>query len=166
MSDIQGYSNSAQVKGFTTTKSQVRQSERAVDVHPKCVRSITTSKSAGPVVNRGTADEVTGSDPVISSDMTVELQPLSAQMGYMHVLSLSDQAEERVPNCPECNGAVSSQLHYTLVTMFEAQALEKIRSSPEVMAAEEWRKASLKHEPDVGIQYDANAAVLAEETNW
>ena len=31
---------------------------------------------------RGTADEVTGSDLVISSDMTVELQSLSTQMGY------------------------------------------------------------------------------------
>ena len=50
---------------------------RAVDVHTNCARSITTSESADPVVNRGTADEVTSSDPVISSDMTVELQTLS-----------------------------------------------------------------------------------------
>ena len=33
---------------------------------------------------------MTGSDPVISSDMTVELQSSSAQMGYMLVVSLSD----------------------------------------------------------------------------
>ena len=65
---------------------------RAVDVHTNCVRCIKTSKSADLVVNRGTADEVTGSDLVISSDMTVELQPLSTQMGYVLVLSLSDQA--------------------------------------------------------------------------
>ena len=38
-----------------------------------------------------------------------------------------------------------------------------MRSSPEGMAAEEWRKLVL--EPDVGIQYD-DAAVLAEETVW
>ena len=43
-------------------------------------------QSADPVVNRGTADEVTGSDPVISSDVTLELQPLSTQMGYMLVV--------------------------------------------------------------------------------
>ena len=97
-------------------------------------------QSADPVVNRGTADEVTGSDPVISSDMTVELQPLSTQMGYMLVVSLSDQAQERVRNSPECNGAVSSQLHYALVTMFVRQALEIMMSSPEGMAAEEWRR--------------------------
>ena len=84
---------------------------RAVDVHTNCVRSITTSDSADPVVNCGTADEVTSLDPVISSDMTVELQTLSTQMGYMLVVSLSDQAQERVRNSPECNGAVSSQLH-------------------------------------------------------
>ena len=97
-------------------------------------------QSADLVVNRVTADEVTGSDPVISSDMTVELQPLSTQMGYMFVVSLSDQAQERVRNSPECNGAVSSQLHCTLVTMFVGRALEIMRSSPESMAAEEWRK--------------------------
>ena len=60
--------------------------------------------SADPVVNRGTADEGTGSDPVISSDMTVELQSLSTQMGYMLVESLSGQAQEKVRNSPECNG--------------------------------------------------------------
>ena len=82
------------------------------------MRSITTSKSADPVVNRGTADEVTSSDPVISSDMTVDLQPLSTQMVYTVAARLCDQAQERVRNAPECNGAVSSQLHCALVTMF------------------------------------------------
>ena len=82
------------------------------------MRSITTSKSADPVVNSGAADEVTSSDPVISSDMTVELQPLSTQMVHTVAARLSDQAQERVRNSPECNGAVSSQLHYALVTMF------------------------------------------------
>ena len=61
-------------------------------------------------------------------------------MGYMHVVSLSDQAQERVGNSPECNGAVSSQLHYAFVKMFVENALEILRSSPEGMAAEEWRK--------------------------
>ena len=51
-----------------------------------------------------------GSDPVVNSDMKVELQTLSTQMGYMLVVSISDQAKERVRNSPECNGAVSSQL--------------------------------------------------------
>ena len=63
---------------------------RAVGVHTNCARSKTTSKSAALVVNRGTADEVTGSDLVISSDMTVELQSLCTQMGNMLVVSLRD----------------------------------------------------------------------------
>ena len=67
--------------------------EWAGDVHTNCVRSITTSKSADPVVNRSTADEVTGSDPVINT--------LSRQMGFMLVVSLTDQAQERVRNSPE-----------------------------------------------------------------
>ena len=67
---------------------------RAVDVHTNCARSTTTSKSADPVANRGTADEVTGSDPVISSDMTVELQTLSTQMGYMLVVSLINKLKK------------------------------------------------------------------------
>ena len=113
---------------------------RAVDVHTSCAHSTTTSKSADPVVNRGTADEVTGSDLVISSDMTVELQSLSTQMSCKHVVSLSDQAQKRVRNSPECNGAVSSQLQYALATMFVGQALEIMRSPPEGMAAEERRK--------------------------
>ena len=61
-------------------------------------------------------------------------------MGYMLVVSLNDQVQERVLNSPECNGAASSQLHYALVTMFEEQALEIMRSSPEGISAEEWRK--------------------------
>ena len=39
-----------------------------------------------------------------------------------------------------------------------SQALEIMRSSPEGMAAEEWRKLVL--EPDVGIQYDATLQFL------
>ena len=93
-------------------------------------------QSADPVVNRVTADEVTSLDLVISSDMTVELQTLSTQVGYMLVVSLSDQAQDKVRNSPECNGAVSSQLHFALV----GQSLEIMRSSSEEMAAEEWRK--------------------------
>ena len=98
---------------------------RAVDVHTNCVRSTTTSRSADLVVNCGTAEEVTSSDPMVSSDMTVELQPLSTQMGYMLVVSFSEQAQERVRNSPECNGAASSQLHQALVTMFVWQALRQ-----------------------------------------
>ena len=77
---------------------------------------------------------------MISSDMTVELQPPSTQMGYMLMVNLSDQAQERVRNSPECNGAVSSQIHYALVTMFVGQVREIMRSFLEEMAAEEWRK--------------------------
>ena len=97
-------------------------------------------QSADPAVNRGTADEVRSSDPEISSDMTVELQSLSTQMGYMLVVSLSDQAQERVRNSPECNGAASSQLHYALVTDVRGAGSEIMRSPPEGMAGEEWRK--------------------------
>ena len=60
-------------------------------------------QSADPVVNRGTADEVTGSDPVISSDMTVELQSLSTQMGYMLVVSLSDQSVAILAQAISCS---------------------------------------------------------------
>ena len=103
-------------------------------------------QNSDPVVNRGTADEITGSDPVISSNMTVELQSFSTQMGYMLVVSLSDQAQEKVLNSPECNGAVSSQLHYALVTMFVEQALEITRSSPEGDGCRRMAQAGLKHD--------------------
>ena len=46
-----------------------------------------------------------GSDPVINSDMTVELQSLSTQLYCMLVMMLSDQALEIVRNSPEGNGA-------------------------------------------------------------
>ena len=46
-----------------------------------------------------------GSDPVINSDMTVELQSLSAQLHSMLVMMLSDQALEIVRNSPEGVGA-------------------------------------------------------------
>ena len=58
----------------------------------------------------------------------------------MLVVSLSHQAQDKVRNSPECNGATSSQLHFALVTMFEGQSLEIMRSSSEGMAAEDWRK--------------------------
>ena len=61
-------------------------------------------------------------------------------MGYMLVVSLNDQAQERVQNSPDCNGAASSQLHNALATVFVWQALEIMRSSPEEMTAEGWRK--------------------------
>ena len=77
---------------------------------------------------------------MISSDVTVNLQPPSTEMDYMLVVNLSDQAQERVRNSPVYNGAASSQLHHALVTMFVEQALEMMRSSPEGMTAEEWRK--------------------------
>ena len=46
-----------------------------------------------------------GSDPVVNSDMTVELQSLSTQLYYMLVMMLSDQSEEIVRNSPEGVGA-------------------------------------------------------------
>ena len=46
-----------------------------------------------------------GSDPVINSDMTVELQSLSTQLYHMLVVMLSDQAPEIVRNSPERVGA-------------------------------------------------------------
>ena len=42
-----------------------------------------------------------GSDPVINSDMTDELQSLSTQLYYMLLMMLSDQAQEIVRNSPE-----------------------------------------------------------------
>ena len=64
-----------------------------------------------------------GSDPVINSDMTVELQSLSTQWYYMLVMMLSDQA------------------------------LEIVRNSPEGVGAEVWRKLLSEYEPGVGIRY-------------
>ena len=63
------------------------------------------------------------SDPVIKSDMTVELQSLGTQLYYMPVMMLSDQA------------------------------LEIVRNSPEGVGAEVWRKLLLEYEPGVGIRY-------------
>ena len=64
-----------------------------------------------------------GSDPVINSDMTVELQSLSTQLCYKLVMMLSDQA------------------------------LEIVRNSPEGVGAEVWRKLLWEYEPGVGIRY-------------
>ena len=66
-----------------------------------------------------------GSDLVINSDMTVELQSLSTKLYYMLVMMLSDQA------------------------------LEIVRNSPQGVGAEVWRKLLLKYEPGVGIRYGA-----------
>ena len=66
-----------------------------------------------------------GSDPVINSDMTVELQSLSTQLYYMLVMMLSDKA------------------------------LEIVRNSPEGVGAEVWRKLLWEYEPGVGIRYGA-----------
>ena len=66
-----------------------------------------------------------GSDPVINSDMTVELQSLSTRLYYMLVMMLSDQA------------------------------LEIVRNSPEGVGAAVWRKLLWEHEPGVGIRYGA-----------
>ena len=66
-----------------------------------------------------------GSDPVINSDMTVELQSLSTQSYCMLVMMLSDQA------------------------------LEIVRNSPEGVGAEVWRKLLWEYEPGVGIRYGA-----------
>ena len=64
-----------------------------------------------------------GSDPVVNSDMTAELQSLSTQLYYMLVMMLSDQALEIVRNSPEGNGA------------------------------EVWRKLLWEYELGVGIRY-------------
>ena len=66
-----------------------------------------------------------GSDLVINSDMTVELQSLSTQLYSMLVMVLSDQA------------------------------LEIVRNSPEGVGAEVWRKLLWEDEPGVGIRYGA-----------
>ena len=66
-----------------------------------------------------------GSDLVINSDMTVELQSSSTQLYYMLVMMLSDQA------------------------------LEIVRNSPDGVGAEVWRKLLWEYEPGVGIRYGA-----------
>ena len=66
-----------------------------------------------------------GSDPVIHSDMTVELQSLSTQLYNMLVMMLSDQA------------------------------LEIVRNSPGGVGAEVWRELLCEYEPGVGIRYGA-----------
>ena len=84
--------------------------------------------------------------------MTVELHPLSTQMDYVLVVSLSDQAQEIVRNSPE--GVMVQRVRNcitALVTMFMGQALETMRGFPEEMATEGLAQAGLKHEPAVGI---------------
>ena len=66
-----------------------------------------------------------GSEAVVNSDMTAELQSLSTQLYYMLVMMLSDQALEIVLNSSEGNGAEVS------------------------------RKLLWKYEPGVGIRYGA-----------
>ena len=66
-----------------------------------------------------------GSDPVINSDMTVEMQSLSTQLYHMLVMMLSDQA------------------------------LEIVRNSLEKVGAEVWRKFVWRYEPGVDIRCDA-----------
>ena len=66
-----------------------------------------------------------GSDPVVNSDMTAELQSLSTQLYHMLLMMLSDQA------------------------------LEIVRNTPEGVGAEVWRKLLWEYEPGVGIRYGA-----------
>ena len=66
-----------------------------------------------------------GSDPVINSGMTVELQSLSTQLYHMLVMMLGDQA------------------------------LEIVRNSPERVGAEVWRKLLWEYDPGVGIRFGA-----------
>ena len=66
-----------------------------------------------------------GSDLVINSDMTVELQSLSTQLYYMLVMMLSDQA------------------------------LAIVRNAPERVGAAAWRKLLWEYEPGVGIRCGA-----------
>ena len=61
-----------------------------------------------------------GSDPVINSDMTVELQSLSTQLYYMLVMTLSDQALVIVLNSKElvkeCGASCSGSTNLALVS--------------------------------------------------
>ena len=66
-----------------------------------------------------------GANPVVNSDMTVEVQSLSTQLYYMPMMMLSDQAQEIV------------------------------RSSPEGVGADVWRKLLWEYEPGVGIRCGA-----------
>ena len=66
-----------------------------------------------------------GSEAVVNSDMTAELQSLSTQLCYMLVMMLSDQA------------------------------LEILRNSPEGSGVEVWRNLLWEYEPGVGIRYGA-----------
>ena len=66
-----------------------------------------------------------GSDPVVNSDVTTELQSLGTQLYHMLVMMLSDQA------------------------------LEIVWNSPEGVGAEVWRKLLCEYEPGVGIRYGA-----------
>ena len=47
-----------------------------------------------------------------------------------------------------------SQQYYMLVKTFSVQALETVKSSPEGVNAEVWRKQARNYEPDIGIRYD------------
>ena len=77
-----------------------------------------------------------GTDPVVNSDMTVELQSLSTQLYYMLVMMLSDQA------------------------------LEIVRNSLEGVGAEVWRKLLWDYELGVGIRYGAMLQSLLKRRFW
>ena len=74
-----------------------------------------------------------GSQPVVNSDMTAELQSLSTQMYYMLVMMPSDQA------------------------------LEIVRNPPEGIGAEVLRKLLWEYEPGVGIRYGAMLQSLLKQ---
>ena len=46
-----------------------------------------------------------GADPLVNSDMTVEVQSLSTKLYYMLMMMLSDQSQENVRSSPEGVGA-------------------------------------------------------------
>ena len=73
-----------------------------------------------------------GSDPVVISDMTAELQSLRTQLYYMLVMTLNDQA------------------------------LEVVRNSPEGIGAEVWRKLLWEYDPGVGFRYGVTLPSLVK----
>ena len=75
---------------------------------------------------------MTGTDLVISSDMAVELQTLSTQMGYMCVGHAIVQAD----NAPDC-GVAQGVVHGVPVRHGEKQEEEESEVEKEVESQEE-----------------------------
>ena len=104
---VLGENTMLDVKATRTAHRSEDSRQRSHGSDSRCSYQLRTQQrydkqSVDPVVSRGTADEVTGSDLVINSDMTVELQPQSKHTdGLLAVVSLSDQIQERLRNSLE-----------------------------------------------------------------